>query len=137
MSKYSAYGATLVLEGNEIAQVTNISGPNITLDTIDVTTHDQAHFWEEHAATILRSGTVTVDIIYDPNHADHAALLAELVGRDYAGFELQFPNDDYNEYVFDAFVTGFNPTAPVDGALTASVTLKITGEPTLVSTYSL
>jgi len=28
-------------------------------------------------------------------------------------------------------VTGFEPSAPVDGALTASVTLKLTGAPSL------
>jgi len=136
MSKFSAYGATLVLEGDPIAQVSNISGPSLSLDTVDVTTHDQANYWEQHTGTVLRSGTVTFDIIYDPSLADHVAVLAELVGREYAGFELQFPNDAYNEYVFDAFVTGFTPSAPVDGALTASVTLKVTGEPVLVSTYS-
>ncbi len=44
MSKFSAYGATLVLEGDPIAQVSNISGPSFALDTTDVTTHDQANY---------------------------------------------------------------------------------------------
>lgn len=136
MSKFSAYGAALLLAGDEIAQVTNISGPSLSLDTTDVTTHDQSLAWEEHAATILRTGTLTLDIIYDPGLADHVGVLATLVGKAAVEFELQFPDPAYTSYVFDAFVTGFTPTAPVDGALTASVTLKPTGEPTLNSTYS-
>lgn len=135
MTKYSAYGAALLMEGDEIAQVTNISGPSLSLDTIDVTTHDQALAWEEHVASILRSGTVTVDIVYDPALADHVAILANMVGREAVGFELQFPDAAYTSYVFDAFVTGFTPAAPVEGALTASVNLKITGTPILNSTY--
>jgi len=136
MTKYSAYGAALLMEGDEIAQVTNISGPSLSLDTIDVTTHDQALAWEEHVASILRSGTVTVDIVYDPALADHVAILANMVGREAVGFELQFPDAAYTSYVFDAFVTGFTPAAPVEGALTASVNLKITGTPILNSTYT-
>ena len=35
-------------------------------------------------------------------------------------------------WLFSAHVTGFEPSAPVDGALTASVSLKITGKPIIV-----
>lgn len=138
MSKFSAYGAALLMEGDEVAQVTNISGPSLGLDTVDVTTHDQSLTWEEHVATVLRSGTVTVDIIYDPDPilADHVAILANMVGKEAVGFELQFPDDSYTSYTFDAFVTGFTPSSPVDGALTASVTLKVTGTPVLNSTFT-
>lgn len=136
MSKFSAYGTTLVMSGDPIAQVTNISGPSLALDTVDVTTHDQANFWEQHIATVLRSGTLTLDIIYDPGLADHVSVLGNMVGRDAESFELRFPDTAYSEYYFEAFVTGFTPAAPVEGALTASVTLKITGEPVLVSNYS-
>ena len=136
MSKISAYGTTLVMNGTPIAQVTNISGPSLSLDTVDVTTHDQSEAWEEHIATVLRTGTLSVDIIYDPGLADHIAVLAQMVGKDAVSFELQFPDAAYSQYIFDAFVTGFNPSAPVDGALTASVNIKVTGEPILVSNYS-
>jgi len=136
MSKFSAYGAALLLAGDEIGQVTNIGGPSISLDTVDVTTHDQAVAWEEHAATLLRTGTLTLDIIYDPGLADHVGVLSTLVGKAAVEFELQFPDTAYTSYIFDAYVTGFTPGSPVEGALTASVTLKPTGEPTLNSTYS-
>ena len=134
--KISAYGTTLVMNGDDIAQVTNISGPSFGLDTVDVTTHDQANAWEQHIATLLRSGTVTVDIVYDPDLASHVSTLGAMVDRDKESFELNFPDPAQSQYVFDAFVTGFTPSAPVDGALTASVTLKLTGEPTLVSNWS-
>jgi len=124
------------MDGDDIGQITNISGPSMSLDTVDVTTHDQADAWEQVAPTILRSGTVTVDIVYDPDDTEHVAALANMVGKATAAFELQFPDSAYTEYEFDAYVTGFTPTAPVDGALTASITLKITGEPVLNSTYT-
>jgi len=116
----------------ETANVSNISGPGLSVDTEDVTTHDQATAWEEHVATLLRSGEVTLDIVYDPAAATHGAttgLNYRLENKTYSYFNLVFTGA-YN-WTFNGYVTGFEPGMPVDGALTASVTVKITGAPTL------
>lgn len=136
MTKFSAFGTALLMDGSEIAQVTSISGPGLSLDTIDVTSHDQTSAWEEVTATILRQGELSLELVFDQNEATHADLLTNLVGRLYEGFELQFPDSAYTEWVFDAYVIGFEPSMAVDGALTASCTLKITGVPVLTSTYT-
>ena len=136
MAKYSAFGTLFKRGAVTIAQVTDISGPGLTLDTEDVTTHDSTGAWEEVVATILRSGEVTLSIQYDPNAATHknaaGGILADLVGRASTTYSLVFPSSPTVTWSFTAFCTGFEPTAPVDGALTADVTYKITGQPTLV-----
>ena len=136
MAKYSAYGTALKKGGVEYANVTNISGPGLSLDTEDVTSHDQATPWEEIVGTILRSGEVTLDLIYDPANATHkyaaGGLLYDLVQRTAIALTLVFSDTAATTWTFNALVTGFEPTAPVEGALTASVTLKLTGAPTLV-----
>lgn len=137
MTKYSAFGTALTkgtYPGTEVAQVTNINGPSISLDTVDVSEHD-GDGWEEHVATILRSGTVTLDIVYDPNDATHknasGGLLYDMTQRVAGVWNLVFPTTPTKYFTFTAYVTGFTPSAPVDGALTASVTLKPTGLVTL------
>ncbi len=137
MTKYSAFGTALTkgtYPGTEVAQVTNISGLSISLDTVDVSEHD-GDGWEEHIATILRSGTVTLDIVYDPNDATHknanGGLLYDMTQRIAGVWNLVFPTTPTKYFTFTAYVTGFTPSAPVDGALTASVTLKPTGLVTL------
>lgn len=137
MTKYSAFGTALTkgtYPGVEVAQVTNISGPGISLDTVDVSEHD-GDGWEEHIATILRSGTVTLDIVYDPSENTHknasGGLLYDLTQRTAGKWNLVFPTTPTKYFTFTAYVTGFTPSAPVDGALTASVTLKPTGLVTL------
>lgn len=137
MTKYSAFGTALTkgtYPGVEVAQVTNISGLSISLDTVDVSEHD-GDGWEEHVATILRSGTVTLDIVYDPNDATHknanGGLLYDMTQRVAGTWNLVFPTTPTKYFAFAAYVTGFTPSAPVDGALTASVTLKPTGLVTL------
>ena len=117
----------------EIAAVTNISGPGLSADTEDVTSHDSTAAFEEHVVTILRSGEVTLDIVYDPAAATHSAteggLIYKLENRQFTWFDLTFLTT-YN-WTFSGYVTGFEPGMPVDGALTASVTIKITGQPVL------
>lgn len=116
-----------------VAQVSDISGPGMSADTEDVTTHDQATAWEENVVTILRTGEVSMSIVYDPNAVTHAAtsgLLAKLQNKTPTQFRIVFPGP-YN-WTFDGYASGFEPSAPVDGSLTADVTLKITGAPTLV-----
>jgi len=136
MAKYSAFGTLLKRAGTTIANVQSISGPGLSLDTEDVTTHDSSGAWEEVVATILRSGEVSFDIVYDPGAATHkyaaGGLLSDLNLRTSVSYTLVFPSVPAVTWTFTAFVTGFEPPAPHDGALTAAVKMKITGAPTLV-----
>ncbi len=115
-----------------VAQVTNTSGPGLSVDTEDVTTHDQATAYEEAVTTIIRSGEVTLDLVFDPADATHdpaTGLTYRLEDKIYSFFKLIFI--DATEWEFSGYVTGFEPAAPSGGALTATVKLKITGEPLL------
>ena len=116
-----------------IAAIKNISGPVLAVDTEDVTTHDSPAAFEEVVATIIRSGTVTLEIEYDPAEVTHSASAGGLIYRlenlQYTWFQLTFP--DNTIWNFSGDVTGFNPSEPSAGALTAAVTIKITGQPTL------
>lgn len=119
-----------------IAQITNISGPGMALDTEDVTTHDSTGAFEEVVATVLRSGEMTLDIVYDPvddthDKAGSLGLLYRMDSKKLSAYKITFPDTGGTIWYFDAYPTGFEPGAAVDGALTASVTLKLTGQPTL------
>ena len=115
-----------------VAYVQSLGGPGLALDVEDVTTHDSASAFEEVVATILRSGELSLDIVYDPNAATQSAA-AGLVGmvedKTLAAFSIVFPGAV--TWAFAAYVAGFEPSAPFDGALTASVKLKLTGAPIL------
>lgn len=136
MAKYSAFGTKFKRGAVEIAAVQNISGPGLSLDTEDVTSHDSTEAWEEVVATILRSGEVSLDLIYDPAAATHknasGGLLYDLTSRTSTTYSITFSDTAASVWSFTAFVTAFEPGMPHDGSLTASVTLKITGKPTIV-----
>lgn len=116
-----------------VASVTNVGGPGLALDTADVTTHDDATAWEDVITTILRSGEVSMDIVYDPNAATHSTatngLLDRYQDKTSTAVRITFPGSVL--WYFSAYVTGFEPSAPFDGALTAAIKMKINGAPTL------
>jgi predicted secreted protein len=140
MAKVAAFGAKLYRgtsgAGDLYGQVQNIEGPGLSADTIDVTNHASTNAWEEVVIGILRSGTISMDIIYDPADPFYAnagtGLLADFIGRAAITLTLQFPDSGTTEWTFSAFVTGFEPSMPHDGALGASVEFKPTGDMTLV-----
>jgi hypothetical protein len=147
MAKYGAYetlfeigdGATPTEGFTTLAYVTALSGPGLSLDVEDVTSHDQATAWEEVVPTILRSGEVSIDLVFDPadNTQDFTEALAMgslMEARGTAtNFRITFPNHaTHTKWLFAANVTGWEPSAPVDGALTLAAKVKITGLPTLV-----
>ena len=120
-----------------VAQVTNISGPGLGADVIDVTTHDSTSAFEESVVGVLRSGEVTLDIVYDPaddtqDGTDTEGLVYRFKNRVHTAFSLVFSDSGTSTWSFDGDITGFEPGAPVDGALTASVTVKPTGALILV-----
>ena len=135
MAKYAAYGTVLNRGAVAIAQVTNISGPGLSLDTEDVTAMDSTGAWEEVVGTILRSGEISVDLVFDPNAATQkyasGGMLYDMVSRTAQTYSIVFPSSATVTWSFSALVTGWEPSAPVDGALTVAAKMKLTGAPTL------
>jgi predicted secreted protein len=134
MAKQAAFGTSFkITSGTVVGNVTAIKGPGISLDTADVTSHDSTGAWEEVVATILRSGEVTIDLVYDPANAQiknsSGGLLYLLTTRASASFTITLPSAA--AIVFTGFVIGFEPDMPFDGALTASVKIKPTAVVTL------
>ena len=120
-----------------VAQVENITGPALAADTIDATTHDSASAFEDVVIGIIRTGEIGMDIVYDPADDTHDAtggngLLTRLNNKTKTNFSLIFPDTATTTWALDGFVTSFEPGAPHDDKLSAAVTVKVTGVPTLV-----
>lgn len=119
---------------NTVGSVTNLGGLSLAADTEDVTTHDSTGAWEEVVATLLRSGELTVDLVYDPASLTHSTIGGLLFVAEYkilTNFKMIWPDAAGTEWSFAAYVTGYEPSADVKGALTATIKLKVTGSPTL------
>ncbi|WP_289009512.1 phage tail tube protein [uncultured Thermomonospora sp.] len=110
-----------------IANVTSISGPGLSRETIDVTAHDSPDGWMEFVGGLKDAGEVSADINYDPSK--HDTLVADFDDDEPRNYQLVFP--DSTTWSIQAILTGFEPEAPYDDKLAASLTFKVTGKPTL------
>ena len=146
--KQAAFGAILkadALAGDiagtyrNVAYITAIKGPGLSVDTVDVTSHDSASTAEEVVATIFRTGEITLSLVYDPTDVTIKyvnGLLGKMIAKTLEGFKIYFNNNTTEAsrsiWLFNAYITGFEPSMPADGALTADMKLKISGFPTIV-----
>jgi len=141
MTSYAAFGTLLKAgdgAGSEtfttIAQVQTIGGPSLSQDAIDVTHHSSTNGWREFVAGLRDGGEVTFDIQYDPAGATHDAgtgIINDLENGTLRNFQLVFPDTGSTTWSFSGIYTAFEPSAPVDDKLSASVSIKVSGQPTL------
>lgn len=117
-----------------VAEVTDISGPGFSVDVEDVTSHSSTGAWEEVIPTIIRSGEISFSVNFIPTGATHSqtsGLLADMKAKTNRNFQLVFPDNGSTTWTLSTYIVGFEPSMAVDGVLTADLTLKITGQPTL------
>jgi predicted secreted protein len=139
MAGIDAFGTTLGRESDmtpgtyiSVASITALSPPGISRNSIDVTAHDSTDGWMEFIPGLKDGGEVSFDINYQPDV--HDALLDDLDSAATQNWRVTFP--DGTQWDFAAFLTGFEPDAPYDDKLAASLTLKVSGKPVFGSESS-
>ncbi|MER8262737.1 phage tail tube protein [Streptomyces griseus] len=111
-----------------IANVTDITPPALERETIDVTTHGSPDQWREHIGGLKDGGEVSIDINYDPRL--HDTLVADLDDSNPRSYKVVWPGT-LGDWSFKAILKGFEPEAPHDDKLAASLTFKVSGKPVL------
>jgi hypothetical protein len=143
MTAYSSFGTLLQMGATDggggamttIAQVLDISGPEFTVDTEETTNQSSSGGYEEFLPTIKRSGNVTFDILFDPNAATHEAastgIIYVMTNRKLRGYQLLMPTTAAKQWNFLGYIVGFSQANPVAGVQKASITIKVSGQPTI------
>ena len=127
------YGTILKKGSTPIAEVTSITGIGVNREVVDVTNLSSTDGWKEFIPTLLEFTEITLNINFIPSNSTQsftAGLGKDLVDGTLDSFTLSFPDASTN-WSFSAYVTKFAVTAAVAGALTATITLKPSGKPTL------
>ena len=118
----------------DIAELINLGGPGLSLDTVEVTHTGSTNKYREYIAGLLDAGEVSAEVNFLPANAtqnEAAGILKDIKDRTKRNFKIVFPDSGSATWSFAAFVTAFEPSAPIDDRMTASITLKLTGDPTL------
>lgn len=136
MSGVNAFGTALKRGDGEvtevfttIANVTSIQGPGIERETLDVTAHDSADGWREFLGGVVDGGEIEIELNYDP--AKHDALVSDFGDSEPRNYKLVFPNGA--EWAVSLIMSEFEQEAPFDDKLSATITYKVSGKPTLTA----
>ena len=131
-----------------MADLTNISGPSMSAEEIDVSSYDSAGGYREFVAGFLDAGEISLE-----GNLTAAGGAVDLVDAFNDGLERQFhavfpatgtstsaalvnASGGYLRWVLEGTVTGVETAAPYDDKLSFSATVRISGEPFLVASSS-
>ena len=122
------YGGTLAdppaadTADTKVAEVKGITGPGITGDDIDVTHTDSSDGYREFIPGLADSGEVSLDVNFTKAEL---ALIWSYV-RTERTYMVTF--SDGSKWYGNGYVKGITNEAPLDGAITGTVTVKCSGK---------
>jgi len=116
-----------------VAELRTISGPTISADTIDVTTHNTPTPFRRFIAGLLDGGEVTFDLNFIPTETTpgySAGILKDITDRARRNVQIVFPDASTTTWVIPVIFTNFEVSSDPADVLMASVTAKVSGPPT-------
>ena len=130
----AAFGTKLTWNSADVAELTSISGPTESMDTIDVTSHNSPDAYREFIAGIRDGGDISIEgnfiktdttgqiaIHNDFQTGTKRAWIIKLPG--WSGGSPQISGN--------GFITSFSLNFPYEDKIGFSATIKLTGKPTL------
>lgn len=134
MAGFSAFGTQFQRGDGAVPEVfatvgeaTNISGPGMERETIDVTSHDSPERFREWVGGLIDAGEVTFEVNWDPSL--HVPLIDDFQDPIPRNYRIVFPAPPGGRFTFAAFITGMDHEFPHDDKMAADFTFKISGKP--------
>jgi hypothetical protein len=112
-----------------VPEVTKLSGPAIKFDLLDATSHDSTGFFREFIPGLADGDNVAFDCNWKPSNTVHKDLRINSYARTKTNFKTIFPDSTDNTVLYATYVQTISPKADIGTILTASGTLKVTGQP--------
>ncbi len=124
-------GATPTENFTTILGVRDINGPGFTHSEIDVTSQDSSG-WKEVISGLKDGATLGFDLTFNPNEATHNevnGMLAKYLDGVTRHWRVVFPVSPARKWLVNGFVKEFSMKEPVDGMMTASMSIRLSGQP--------
>lgn len=123
----SAHGTIIKRNGTAIAELGDITPPALTRKPIETTTHNSDD--DSYVVGIRRKGELQFDLNFLPSaeatHDSTNGLLKAWADGTKDLYEIDFT--DGATWYFSGFISNIAPKAPVDGKLSASISVRPSG----------
>ena len=125
-----ANSTTFALGAATVSEITNVTGPSFSSDTLDSTTHNNSDKFRTFEKGLTDAGEISIEGYL--NYDDYNTLEdAQATTSEYSATITMPTTPSVTKWEANVYVTGLESEAPVDGLLGFSSTLKINGKPTL------
>ena len=122
MTAFISTGIAITFATGFLAEILDVSGPNTSRENQNVS-HMGTTDWHEFLPTKLTdAGELSVDLHFNPGTTPPWGDANEAI-------EITFP--DTSTWTFQGHLSSFEPGAPLEEKMTASVTIKVSGEITI------
>jgi len=114
-----------------IAETVDVELPDADIDQVDVTHNQSPDRAREYAAGLIDYGEAGFDMNYVPGSFSDQRLQALLNSGAKKSVRITFPNTSVMTFL--AFVSGYKRSGPTADKMTASISLKVSGPPTIIA----
>lgn len=124
---------TKLLKGTDpIAELTEISGVDMSADTIDVTTLDSPDGFREYIGGLKDGGEISISGFFYPGDTNgQMAMYNDFVAGTVNTYTIEFPAELNAKWEFSGIVTAYTTSAALEDPVTFEATIKVTGKPVL------
>ncbi len=138
MNPTLGYGTTLTWNGQTVAKLQSINGIEISVASVDVTTHDSADGFTASIPGLATAGDCSVAGFFDPADATgQVAMMADAIARTSRTGVITFPSATGSTWTFTGFITAIKVgDAPTGEGIPFTATIHPTGKPTFATSAS-
>jgi len=124
----------------KIAQTQDIEGPSASRNGEEIMHRDRGSFFMRYIPGMVDGGELSVTLVWSRTEVPHSGSGGTGLFESMDQGPCTIPQFKFDfglcsgtaYYLFDGFVQDYSPAAPVEGAHTADVTIKVDGKPTFV-----
>jgi Lambda phage tail tube protein, TTP len=125
------YGGTVKFgTTNTISELTTITPPNFSADTVDSSTHDMADIFRTFIKGLVDAGEIALEGFY--KQADYLTVYALMATRTLQSVTIIMPTTPSRTVFYsNCHVTGLETDDPIDDLIPVTYTLKVSGKPVI------
>ena len=114
-------GITITFSSSFLAEILDVTPPGASRASIQTSHMGTTNAHTFTPADLVDWGELVVEMAFAPGTTPPITSAAEEI-------TITFPDSGSSTWVFDGFLTGFTPKGPLEDRMTATATIKVTGE---------
>lgn len=117
-------GITISFATGFFAEILDVTPPGVSRESIQTSHMGTTIAHDFIPSKLVDWGELSVELQFDPGDDPP-------INTDPEEIIITFPNSAATTWTFQGFMTGYEPSAPLEDKMTASATIKVTGDVTV------